>query len=229
MKKLAFIFGMAVAVCCLFAGCAKNPEARAISVFDSSSYTLPFTPDSANNHGSGTDFVSDLTLEEMRNEINHQDGTTAELYGDCLLIEKQNGERVDYYVVTNLSGNNFDFEMPAFYSESNDLILYPKHLFDLAQSDNGIWEVTEGKEYIVNGSADEFKQFYEKTGVFVVTQDENLLSIEWNKEFTLSDGEVINQGGASFTAAKYQGSSFTIGFTEDENGQRVSYSVSEAN
>lgn len=64
--------------------------------------------------------------------------------------------------------------------------------------------------------------------VFVVTQDESFLSIEWNKEFTLSDGEVINQGGASFTPAKYQGSSFTIAFTEDENGRSVSYSVSEA-
>lgn len=227
MKKLAFIFGILVAICCILTGCAKDPEARAISVFDSSSYTLPFTPNSANNHGSGTDFVSDLTLEEMKHEIDRQDGTTAELYGKCLLIERQNRERVDYYVVTNLSGNNFDFEMPAFYSESGDLILYPKYLFDSAQTDNVIWEVAEGKEYIVNGSADEFKQFYEKTGVFVVTQDENILSIEWNKEFTLSDGEVINQGGASFTAAKYQGSSFTIAFTEDENGQSISYSVSE--
>ena len=228
MKKLAFIFSMAVVICCILTGCAKDPEARAISVFDSSSYTLQFTPNSANNHGSGTDFVSDLTLEEMKHEIDSQQGTTAELYGDCLLIEKQNGERVDYYVVTKLSGNSYDFGMPAFNSESNDLILYPKHLFDLALSDNGIWEVTEGKEYIVNGSADEFKQFYEKTGVFVVTQDESFLSIEWNKEFTLSDGEVINQGGASFTPAKYQGSSFTIAFTEDENGRSVSYSVSEA-
>lgn len=228
MKKLAFLFGIAVTVCCVLTGCAKDPEARAISVFDSSSYTLPFTPNSANNHGSGTDFVSDLTLEEMRDAINHQDGTSAELYGECLLIEKQDGERMDYYVVTKISGNNFDFEMPAFYSESNDLILYPKHLFDLAHADNGVWEVTEGKEYIVNGSADAFKQFYEKTGVFVVTQDENMLSVAWNKEFTLSDGEAIRQGGASFTAAKYQGSSFAIAFTEDENGQRVSYSVSEA-
>ena len=227
MKKAAFLLSLAAAACCALAGCAKVPEARAVSIFDDSSYTLPFTPDSANNRGSGTDFVCKLTLAEMRDAVGGEGGTAAEVYGECLLIERQNGARTDYYAVTGIGGNSFDFEMPAFTSGAGDLILYPKHLFDLARSGGGILEIAEGEEYAVNGSAEEFARFYEKTGVFTVTRGENALSVEWNGEFPLSDGEVTDRGGASFTAPKYRGSPFTVAFAEGENGRSVCYSVAE--
>lgn len=98
MKKTVLLLAvLVVSLCFTLAGCNNTPQAKAISIFDDSSYILPITPQSANWHGNGTDFVSDLTLEEIKNEINKQSSTNASIHENCLLIENQNGERTDFY------------------------------------------------------------------------------------------------------------------------------------
>lgn len=226
MKKTFLLLAVLVAsVCFALVGCNNTPQAKAISVFDDSSYILPITPQSANWHGNGTDFVSDLTLGEMKNEIDKQSGTIASIHENCLLIEKQNGERTDFYVVEQKSEKSYDISMPYFISESGDLILYPKHFFHDELAENEYFEPVEGKLYQTNATLDDFKQFYEKTGVFSISQEGASLVIAWNKEFSLSDGETVNQGGASFIIPKYQGSSFAINFISEEKALKISYSI----
>lgn len=226
MKKTVLLLTVLVAsLCFALAGCNDTPQAKAISIFDDSSYILPITPQSANWHGNGTDFVSDLTLEEIKNEINKQSSTIASIHENCLLIENQNGERTDFYVVERKSEKNYDLSMPYFISESGDLILYPKHFFHDELADNKYFEPVEEELYRTDATFDDFKQFYEKTGVFHISQKGNSLVIAWNKEFALSDGETVKQGGASFTIPKYQGSSFAINFFSEENELKISYSI----
>lgn len=113
MKKTVLLLAVLVtSLCFALAGCNNTPQAKAISVFDDSSYILPITPQSANWHGNGTDFVSDLTLEKMKDEIDKQSGTVASIHENCLLIENQNGERTDFYVVERKSENSYDISMP---------------------------------------------------------------------------------------------------------------------
>ena len=79
MKKTVFLLAvLVVSLCFTLAGCNNTLQAKAISIFDDSSYILPITPQSANWHGNGTDFVSDLTLEEIKNEINKQSSNVTE-------------------------------------------------------------------------------------------------------------------------------------------------------
>ncbi len=58
MKKTVFLLAvLVVSLCFTLAGCNNTPQAKAISIFDDSSYILPITPQSANWHGKKKEYL----------------------------------------------------------------------------------------------------------------------------------------------------------------------------
>lgn len=201
MRKL-LIASLLLAVGFIFGGCdssTNNIIAKCAQCKET--LTLNFKGEKMYMEGDSTYFKTEKTLSEMQEIINCMDvsdGTLqTELYENCILIKidtPQIPHTTHYYMVLRSKEEYYNFLSPNAYMREWDgktRVLFPYHLL---QEENGQYltksAVTflNGKCYLLNGTVEELVDFYYRSGVYEVTQEENLIRFNLKASVSVDGG-----------------------------------------
>lgn len=229
MKKrvisICIILLLLSAVSCVSVGC--NDATRELTMscpIDKVSFRLPFPPVHGVRAGLYTSFDTDMSLQDMYNEVKkHSKKTvTAELYENFLVVKMPCfGQHNHFYVVEKLSddGNlNYAYTTPSqsFRTEEADYyIMVPYFLLDMDMEDSAseyYYEIELDKEYRLACSPEQIADFYREVGIYDIEQTDTAINIAVRPDAYIADGYVMHTH-----------TSFTIETARHADGVYVKY------
>ncbi len=186
------------------AGCSGEVDrVRARCLLDNDSMILPVKFEKAYPGGDFTYFLAESSLAELKSQIDGYDFGTASVdaavYEDVLVLEKTDAEGALHYYYVHRDGGSYIFTAPIGWIDGVRCLV-PLHLLDYGGEYSGY----EGEPCRARAPLSAFREFYEKTGRFTLTEEDGALDLSWqgaaaSMRLTLTYGK---DGVVTFSAAE---------------------------